>query len=191
MVGGREVEVVATADEAIRGISDGRILKLRDFRGTEFSGFFKDNWKVRPDLTLNLGIHYEWFGVPWENHGLLGAPVGADKGLCGISCGALTTAEFVGKNSTQPDKQLYNDDWNNFAPSVGFSWALPWFGKDKTVLRAGYGWSYTGRPISGANSGNSITGVAGGLPGTFGGVGNGQLTFTPNVPVASARKRSA
>jgi len=171
-------DVRDSTERVFRGISDGRILKLRDFRGTEFSGFFKDNWKVRPDLTLNLGIHYEWFGVPWESHGLLGAPVGGDKGLCGISCGALTTAEFVGKKSTQPDKQLYNDDWNNFAPSVGFSWALPWFGKDKTVLRAGYGWSYTGRPISGANSGNSITGVAGGLPGTFGGVGNGQLTFT-------------
>src|SRR5438128_6461952 len=171
-------DVRDSTERLFRGISDGRILKLRDFRGTEFSGFFKDNWKVRPDLTLNLGIHYEWFGVPWESHGLLGAPVGGDQGLCGISCGALTTAEFVGKNSTQPDKQLYNDDWNNFAPSVGFSWALPWFGKDKTVLRAGYGWSYTGRPISGANSGNSITGVAGGLPGTFGGVGNGQLTFT-------------
>src|SRR6266850_136122 len=171
-------DVRDSTERVFRGISDGRILKLRDFRGTEFSGFFKDNWKVRPDLTLNLGIHYEWFGVPWESHGLLGAPVGGDQGLCGISCGALTTAEFVGKKSIQPDKQLYNDDWNNFAPSVGFSWALPWFGKDKTVLRAGYGWSYTGRPISGANSGNSITGVAGGLPGTFGGVGNGQLTFT-------------
>ncbi len=171
-------DVRDSADRVFRGISDGLILKLRDFRGTEASGFFKDNWKVRADLTLNLGIHWEWFGVPWESHGLLGFPVGGDKGLCGITCGALTTAEFVGKHSTQPNRTLYNDDWNNFAPAVGFSWALPWFGKDKTVLRAGYGWSYTGRPISGANSGNSITGVAGGLPGTFGGVGNGPLTFT-------------
>ena len=42
-----------------------------------------------------------------------------------------------------PTNKLYNDDWNNFAPSFGLSWSLPWFGKDKTVLRAGYGWSYT------------------------------------------------
>jgi len=166
------------SEREFKGIADGRLLKLRDFRNTEFSGFFKDNWKIRPDLTLNLGIHYEWFGVPWEQHGLLGRPAGGDKGLCGISCGVLTTAEFVGKHSTNPDTRLYNNDWNNFAPSVGFSWSLPWLGKDKTVLRAGYGWSYTGRPVSGANSTNSITGVAGGVPGTFGGVGNGQLTFT-------------
>ena len=175
---GQAFDLRSPTERTFQGISDGRILKLRDFRNTEFSGFFKDNWKLRPDLTLNLGLHYEWFGVPWENQGLLGSPVGREKGLCGISCGALTTAEFVGKHSTQPDKLLYNDDWNNFAPSVGFSWSLPWWGKDKTVLRAGYGWSYTGRPVSGANSTNSITGVAGGFPGTFGGVGNGQLAYT-------------
>ena len=38
-----------------------------------------------------------------------------------------------------------SDDWNNFAPAVGFSWSLPWWGKDKTVLRVGYGWGYQGR----------------------------------------------
>ena len=167
-----------STDRVFKGINDGLLLKNRNFRGTELSGFFKDTWNVRPDLTLNLGVHWEYFGVPFELKGKLGSIVGGEKGLCGISCGALTAVEFVGKHSQQPDKQLYNDDWNNFAPSVGFAWSVPWFGKDKTVLRAGYGWSYTGRPISGANSGNSITGVAGGLPGTFGGVGNGQLTYT-------------
>ena len=40
-----------------RGYSDGVKLKLRDWRATEFSGFFKDNWKVRPALTLNLGVN--------------------------------------------------------------------------------------------------------------------------------------
>src|SRR5437773_10429680 len=138
----------------------------------------KDNWKIRSDFTLNLGIHYEWFGVPYERHGLAGLPVGREAGLCGYSCGALTTAEFVGKYSDHPDVQLYNDSWRNVAPAVGFSWSLPWLGKDKSVLRAGYGWSYVGRPLIGANSGNSITGVAGGVPGTFGGQGNGQLTYT-------------
>ncbi|PYS40749.1 MAG: hypothetical protein DMG14_09575, partial [Acidobacteria bacterium] len=38
-------------EKVFRGISDGLLLKLRDFRGTEFSGFLKDNWKLRPDLT--------------------------------------------------------------------------------------------------------------------------------------------
>src|SRR5262249_26608460 len=40
--------------------------------------------------------------------------------------------------------QIYKDDYNNFGPAVGISWALLWFGKDKTMLRAGYGISYVG-----------------------------------------------
>ena len=30
------------------------------------SAYFKDDWKFRPDLTLNLGIHWEWYGQPYE-----------------------------------------------------------------------------------------------------------------------------
>ena len=55
--------------------------------------------------------------------------------------------QFVGKNSPHPDigTNLKGNDLNNFAPAVGFSWNVPWFGKDKTVLRAGYGINYAGR----------------------------------------------
>jgi len=131
--------------------------KERDFHQNEWSGFFKDDWKVRPNLTLNLGVRYEFVGVVWERDGLAARPVGGASGLYGISGtssadlyqpgrlnGKPTTVEFVGKRSPQPDKQLWNDDRNNFAPAVGLSWSLPWLGKDKTVLRMGYGISYQG-----------------------------------------------
>jgi hypothetical protein len=159
-----------------QGYADGVKLKYRDVHSNEFSGFFKDTWKVRPDLTLNLGVHYEWYGVPYDTKGLLGRAVGAEKGLCGISCGAITTVQFVGKNSPHPDQKVYDDDWNNFAPSLGLSWSLPWFGKDKTVLRSGYGWSYTGNALK--NVSGNIAAIAGSLPGTFGGSGAAGFFYT-------------
>src|SRR5678810_1441479 len=119
----------------------------------EVSVFFKDDWKIRPSLTLNLGVRWEHYGVPWEKNGLMastvhGGLVGgfgytgtgfADWGNYGPQKGDLTTVQFVGVNSPHPDEKLYKDDWNNVGPNVGFSWALPWFGENKTTLRGGYG----------------------------------------------------
>lgn len=141
-------------------------LRYREFKQNEWGVFFKDDWKARPNLTLNLGMRYDYYGVPYDGRGILGNPVGGSAGLFGISGtgfadmfqpgklnGSLTTIELVGKNSPQPNKQLHKDDWNNFAPSVGLSWSVPWWGRDKTVLRAGYGMSYTGaaRLFNGVN----------------------------------------
>src|SRR5688500_5180748 len=61
----------------------------------------------------------------------------------GAAGGSLTTVELAGKHSPNPNTLVYKDDWNNFAPSVGFSWSLPWFERD-TILRGGYGINYTG-----------------------------------------------
>jgi hypothetical protein len=56
----------------------------------------------------------------------------------------LTVLQLVGKNSPNPNENLWKNDYNNFAPAVGFSWSLPWWGQDKTVFRAGYGVNYNG-----------------------------------------------
>ncbi len=129
----------------------------RDYHQNEWGAFFKDDWKIRPALTLDVGLRYDFYGVPWEKSGLQAFPVGGNKGMFGISGkdlsalwnpyasgGSLTTLAFTGKNSPNPKSKWYNNDWNNFAPAVGFSWSLPWWGKDKTILRAGYGMSYPG-----------------------------------------------
>jgi hypothetical protein len=118
--------------------------RIKEYHENEWSTFFKDDWKVRPDLTFNLGVRYDWYGVPWEKNGMHALAVGGKKGLYGISAGAPTVLELVGKNSNHPDTLFYQNDYNNFAPAVGLSWSLPWFGKEKTVLRAGYGISYQG-----------------------------------------------
>jgi hypothetical protein len=146
--------------------------KYRDFHQNEFMAFFKDDWKVSSNLTLNLGVRWEWYGVPYEAHGLMARPKGGNLfGLSGSSFadwykpgerGALTEYEFVGKYSPNPGTPLYNNDWNNFGPAVGFSWSLPWF--RNTVLRAGYGINYQGLFAGGGVLGVDINvGTAPGL----------------------------
>ncbi len=133
------------------------VSRRRDFHQNEWGAFFKDDWKIAPNLTLNLGFRYDYYGVPYESGGLMTAPVGGEAALFGISGtgfdalwkpgdmnGSLTRVQFAGKHSPNPDRQVYNDDWNNFAPAIGFSWSLPWWGQDKTVVRAGYGINYSG-----------------------------------------------
>jgi hypothetical protein len=50
--------------------------------------------------------------------------------------------QTVGPNSAHPELQLYKDYYKGFEPAVGLSWSIPYFGKDKTVLRAGYSIGY-------------------------------------------------
>jgi hypothetical protein len=120
----------------------------------ESSLFFKDDWKVLKTLTLNLGMRWDYFAVPYEGHGLMPLPIGGSERIWGISGssfadwmkpgvrGEVTSIEFVGKNSPNPDKTWYPNDWSNFGPAVGFAWQIPWFGEGKTTLRGGYQITY-------------------------------------------------
>jgi hypothetical protein len=122
-----------------------------------WSGYAKDSWKATRNLTVNIGLRYDFFGAPYETQGLAGRPAGGQSGLFGISGtsfasamwnpyasgGALTTAQFVGPNSPNPGLGVYNNYWKALGPSVGIAWSLPWF-KRNTVIRAGYGINYIG-----------------------------------------------
>ena len=125
----------------------------------EGSLFFQNDWKIKRDLTLNLGLRWEYYGVPWEAKGLLPTPVGSNlAGAFGISGdswddwwqsnprsnGKPTVMEHVGPNSTNPGRSIYNKDKNNFGPVFGFAWNVPWFGQGKTIVRGGYSMTYQG-----------------------------------------------
>ncbi|MFN0108782.1 MAG: carboxypeptidase regulatory-like domain-containing protein [Blastocatellia bacterium] len=146
--------------------------KQRTWQTREFSWFFKDDFKVSPNLTLNMGVRYEFYGVPFEANGKTAGLIGGSGRLFGWSGSSFndifqpgarkgedTLLQLVGKNSPNADVDLYNPDYNNFAPAVGFSWAIPYFGKNKTILRAGYGVGYE------RNSLRMLDVVAGDQPG--------------------------
>lgn len=86
----------------------------------------EDSWKVRPSLTLNYGLRYEFVFPQWESGNR-------------ISNFDPTTLSMVeAKNGSMESRALVNPQYNNFAPRIGFSYsAYP-----KIVFRGGYGISY-------------------------------------------------
>jgi len=131
--------------------------KVRDMHKNEFALFLKDDWKVSSDLTLNLGLRYEYYGVPYLDSGLTAALNGGSGAIYGVSGrdfgeafwnpgirSDVTELVFVGPDSPNPDQRIYARDLNNFGPAVGFAWQLPWFGKGKTTIRGGYQITYQG-----------------------------------------------
>ena len=90
--------------------------------------YFNDQWRVTPNLTINLGIRWEYDGPFSEKYNRLS---NFDP-----STGQLIVA---GRNGVSSSANVQSD-WNNFAPRFGFSWALP--GHQSTVLRGGYGIFY-------------------------------------------------
>src|SRR6516225_9684942 len=55
-----------------------------------------------------------------------------------------TVFQFVGKNSPHSGTLVYNNDWRNFGPAIGFAYQLPWLGEGKTTIRGGYQITYQG-----------------------------------------------
>jgi len=84
-----------------------------------YAGYAQDDWRITPKITLNLGLRYEYQGVPTEDHNLLGN-FEPSVGL-----------EQVGKNISS----VYKGDHRNFSPRLGVAWDVT--GKGTTVVRVG------------------------------------------------------
>jgi hypothetical protein len=167
----------------------------------EWASYVQDDIKVSSNLTINLGMRWEYYGVPYEAHGRMTDLVGGSQSLFGISGttfaalfnpgyepGQLMQLQLIGKNSPNPGIEAWKPDYRDFAPALGLSYSLPWFGKDKTVFRAGYGVSYEknflallnqiyGYGAPGLGQAQSIT------PTTYEGLGQISLPLpTPSTP---------
>ncbi len=103
----------------------------RSYRQLEWAGFVQDNWKITRRFTLNLGLRYEYFGVPQRTDGP--ADYNLFYGPGSNLQGRLATA-------TLQSRAAYAPDHKNFAPRLGVAWDAT--GRGKTVLRGGYGIAY-------------------------------------------------
>jgi hypothetical protein len=101
-------------------------------RDHEYNFYFQDDWRISSRLTLNLGLRYEFNGVPFD---LSGMQVVNDKPLNSPSGDVALLPAGPGTG-----RLWYDNDRNNFAPTVGLAWAP--FGDNKTAVRAGYRIAY-------------------------------------------------
>lgn len=99
--------------------------------------FAQDTWKVRPRLTLTLGLRYEYYLPQSDVHNnILGFFPGTQST---VFPNAPPDILYPGDPGT-PNKALVFPDYNNFAPRFGFAWDI--FGNAKLVMRGGAGVFY-------------------------------------------------
>ncbi len=96
--------------------------------------FVEDNWRLRANLTLTLGLRYEYVSPYSERDGRLVNLDVAPGFVAAVPVQVGQTGPYTG---TFPGT-LVNPDRNNFAPRVGIAWKP----MAKTVVRAGYGINY-------------------------------------------------
>ncbi len=99
----------------------------KDFLQHEYDFFAQDSWKVLRNLTLNLGVRYQFNGVPYEEHANL-------SNLFMDPTTAPLTFTIVGPGT---GRMLYDNDFSNIEPRVGFSWDPR--GDGKMAIRGAYG----------------------------------------------------
>jgi hypothetical protein len=205
--------------------------KYRDQVTNEVAAFVKDDWKISQSLTLNLGVRWEYYGVPYIASGFTTAAPGLGLGLFGVgrtvlgdtnpfnkwlvtpgntylsgygpqglleckmgqastvagiptsNCdpNMITTVEFVGPNSPNPDKTVYRNDYNNFGPAIGFAWQPPFGEKGLTTIRGGYQMTFGGAGRGGSGAESFLGGAPGAISNAtidFGALGNPYLNLT-------------
>lgn len=125
-----------------------------------WAAFFQDNYKIRQNLTLNIGVRYDFPNQPVERHNrytnafdsTVTNPVSAAVVANGYTGGGVTGGlTFSGVNGT-PRTQV-NRAWYMIEPRFGFSYSP----KPKLVLKGGFGKAYNWAAYTGPQTGFSAT----------------------------------
>jgi len=138
----------------------------RGYRANEFNAYVQDEWKVTPQLFVNYGVRWDYFGPPHNavtgydsnvyfggdttvnttnpfapgNSLYLGEQSASFRCVGFSACGNAANASIGGYAAASNTNTIWDRDVNNVGPRVGFSYDI--FGNQKVVVRGGYGIGY-------------------------------------------------
>jgi hypothetical protein len=153
-----------------------------EYRTNDFAFFVQDDWKVRKDLTLNLGLRTEVLGAYYDNLCHIGNldPDLARSGQYPFIYGGCVSGLGVSGLSATGSNTTYNNDYTTgWGPRIGFAWDV--FGHHTTAIRGGYGIYYVREDVGTVDQ---LSFQAPFLPVAFGGGPPGCLGtfFSPTSP---------
>ena len=115
--------------------------------------FAQDTWKIRPNLTLDYGVRYQYFVPVTDANNVLTSfdPAlfrASDVPQCTTpACGTLVRGTgdelngiAVAGRTSRFGESVYFSDKNNFSPRLGIAWSP--LDNNRTIIRAGYGFYY-------------------------------------------------
>lgn len=123
-----------------------------DMRQKQFEAYIQDDYRMRPNLTLNMGLRYSRFYQPRDAKKMLTnfdytswtaakAPeIVASNGNLVPGTGDPLNGIIVNNQNSPYGARVSNDDLWKFVPRLGFAWDP--FKKGRTAIRSGYGISY-------------------------------------------------
>ncbi len=123
-----------------------------DIHGRQFETYVQDDFRVRPNLTFNVGVRWSLFRQPYDDKGMLTnfdpsrwdpakAPqVDPVSGNIIAGTGDPLNGIIINGQNSPFGSKVANESNKNFAPRFGFAWD-PW--RDgKTSIRGGYGLAF-------------------------------------------------
>jgi Carboxypeptidase regulatory-like domain len=148
---------------------------LQKGRMRELGFFAQDQWRWRPNVTINMGLRYEIQRPFYPLNNAYSTATMADvwgvSGVGNLFAPGVLTGQKPTFQAYSSGTKAFKTDWNNLAPSLGVSWAPnshggflgKLMGEDgDTILRAGYALGYERHGMSdfsdvfGANPGVSV-----------------------------------
>ena len=130
-----------------------------DLRYNQIEVYAQDQWQIRPNLSVNYGVRYQYMPGPFsrndqiatfdpERYNPAEAPQISSSGNLVPGTGrienGMPVTGIVRAGVDGAPRSLYETDWNNFGPRLGFNWD-PW-NAGKTMIRGGFGIFYD-RPV--------------------------------------------